>query len=318
MSDATLRIVRNLRDNFAIIDNDFARNPDVSPRAARLFIYLASHSTGWKLSITATMNATGMGRNTVFSALNDLRELGYVKRYQLIGEGDRFAGTEYQVFDSPLPVDLRDDVTAKSDPRVPVSRVPESGTRDELGECDETAGHSRVPKSGIPENGIPKNGTLKKTNPKEEQPQEHQEEQLGHAGHDPDALMAVETFIDPDTTPEARFNQWWEHYPRKVQKKDARVKFLRLLKDGVPFEVLMDGLARSKRSWEREGRAKDKYPYPSTWLNQGRWEDEETMPQDVYERPVQRQPTANDVAQQMIQRLRQNPGGGDEWKEIGR
>ena len=315
MSDVTLRVVRNLRDNFTMIDNDFARNPKVSARAARLFIYLASHNTGWKLSIPATIKATGMGRNTVFGALNDLRELGYVKRYQIVDADNRFAGKEYQVFDLPLPDDLRDDVTAETDPRIPVSRVPESGTRDEQGEYGETAGHSRVPKNGIPKSGIPKTGTLKKTNSKEDQPEEHKKEQLGHDEHDQGALLSVQEFIDPDETPEARFDKWWAMYPRKVQKKDARRKFIRLMKDGVDFQALMDGLARSMRSWEREGRSKDRLPHPTTWLNQERWDDEETMPEDVLERHVQRQPSANDVARQMIQRMNSNPGGG--WRELG-
>ena len=130
---------------------------------------------------------------------------------------------------------------------------------------------------------------------------------------DPQGVLEV-----PVPTITDDFAEWYAGYPRKVGKKDAEKAYKRARKSGATREALLDGLARSKRSWEREGRAKDKYPYPSTWLNQGRWEDEETMPQDVFERPVQRQPTANDVAQQMIQRIRQNPGGGDEWKELGR
>ena len=144
MGNATLRIVRSLQDNFTMIANVFARNPEVSPRAARLFIYLASHNSGWRLSITAAMNATGMGRGQVFSALNDLRRLGYVTRRQLVDENDRFAGTEYQIFDLPLPEEERDDMTARTDPR-----VPKSVTRDEQGKCDVSAGEARVPKSGI-------------------------------------------------------------------------------------------------------------------------------------------------------------------------
>ena len=176
MGNATLRIVRSLQDNFTMIANVFARNPEVSPRAARLFIYLASHNSGWRLSITAAMNATGMGRGQVFSALNDLRRLGYVTRRQLVDENDRFAGTEYQIFDLPLPEEERDDMTARTDPR-----VPKSVTRDEQGKCDVSAGEARVPKSGIREKRIRESDTLKKTNNQENQPQEHQEEEEAQA-----------------------------------------------------------------------------------------------------------------------------------------
>ena len=121
--------------------------------------------------------------------------------------------------------------------------------------------------------------------------------------------VPVQTTVD-------EFSEWYAGYPRKVGKKDAEKAYKRARKGGATREELLDGLARSIRSWGREGRPKDKYPYPSTWLNQGRWEDEETMPQDVYERPAQRQPTANDVARQMIENMRSNPSDG--WKELGR
>lgn len=172
MSDTTLKIVGRLTDNFTMVPNEFTRSPEVTPRAARLYMYLASHQTGWKLSITAAVNATGMGRGTVFAALKDLRRLGYVKRYQVVDEDDRFAGTEYQVFALALAEVERDDVEAKTDPR-----IRKNGTRDELGEHDENAGESRVTEFGIRENGIPKNDTLKKTNTKKTNPQEDQGEE---------------------------------------------------------------------------------------------------------------------------------------------
>lgn len=128
---------------------------------------------------------------------------------------------------------------------------------------------------------------------------------------DPQGALEV-----PVQTTADEFAEWYAGYPRKVGKKAAEKAYKRARKSGATREALLDGLARSMRSWEREGRPKDKYPYPSTWLNQERWEDEETMPQDVYERPVQRQPTANDVARQMIENMRSNPGDG--WKELGR
>jgi len=176
VSDTTLKIMGRLADNFTVVSNEFARSPEVTPRAARLYLYLASHQTGWKLSIAAAMNATGMGRGTVFAALKDLRELGYVKRYQVVDESDRFAGTEYQVFSVPVPVSKRDDVAARTDPR-----IPKNGTRDEQGKHDVDTGQSRVTDFGIRENGIPKNDTLKKTNSKKTNLEENQREEGAQA-----------------------------------------------------------------------------------------------------------------------------------------
>lgn len=169
MSDTTIKMMGRLQDNFTMISNEFGRNPNVTPRAARLFVYIASHETGWSLSVTATENATGLKRGTIFEALKDLRKLGYVKRYQKVDEGGRFSGTEYQVFLLPLPEDERDDIAVSAN-----NRVRENSTRSDQQECDESAGGSRVRENRIRENRIRKNDTLKKTNTKKTNLQEDQ------------------------------------------------------------------------------------------------------------------------------------------------
>lgn len=65
------------------------------------------------------------------------------------------------------------------------------------------------------------------------------------------------------------FDHFWERYPHKVGKRDALKCFERVKQSGtVTFEALMEGL-------ERYRRKTDDRPWcnPSTWLNQGRWED---------------------------------------------
>jgi len=83
-----------------------------------------------------------------------------------------------------------------------------------------------------------------------------------------------------DEALQAEFDEWWNHYPRKTAKQAAR-KAYRAARRTAPAVALFEGLARSIRSWEVEGRDKTKVPYPATWLNQGRWEDEETTAADV-------------------------------------
>lgn len=273
MGDTTLRIVGSLTDNFTMIPNEMTRDPRVTPRAFRLYGYLAGHQTGWRLSITAAVNATGMSRGTVFAALKDLRQLGYVKRYQLVDEKDRFAGTEYQVFALALPEDERDDVGSGAD-----SRIRKFSTRDEQGKCDKTAGHSRVTDFGIRENGIRKNDTLKNTNTKKTNLQENQEEYPAQ-----DELATVSRPVADG------FNEWWGAYPRKVAKKKAEQAYKAALRGGATSAELLHGLQASKRSWSVEGRDKTKLPYPATWLNQGRWEDEETTPADTTSREPKRE-----------------------------
>ena len=71
------------------------------------------------------------------------------------------------------------------------------------------------------------------------------------------------------------FEVFWKAYPKKVGKQDAKKAFERAMKKNhLSVETLVTAIESQKHSeqWSREnGRF---IPNPSTWLNQGRWEDE--------------------------------------------
>ena len=68
------------------------------------------------------------------------------------------------------------------------------------------------------------------------------------------------------------FDAFWEVYPRKVGKGEARKAFKKLPKSVYPFLVPAVERQKKTRQWQEEkGRF---VPNPSTWLNQGRWEDD--------------------------------------------
>ena len=79
----------------------------------------------------------------------------------------------------------------------------------------------------------------------------------------------------PPKGDKGRFEQFWAAYPRKDGKADARKAFAKLKVTDEKLTMLLDALARQRRSdqWTREnGRY---IPYASTWLNGARWEDAE-------------------------------------------
>lgn len=73
---------------------------------------------------------------------------------------------------------------------------------------------------------------------------------------------------------EMRFTRFWAQYPKKVAKVDARKAFMRLNPDDELLGVMLSALERHKASegWTKDGGRF--IPYPSTWINQRRWEDE--------------------------------------------
>lgn len=73
------------------------------------------------------------------------------------------------------------------------------------------------------------------------------------------------------------FDRFWEAYPRHVGKDPARKAFVKLQPDEALLEEMLTAMQRQKQSeqWQRDNG--QYIPYPATWLNQHRWEDEEDI-----------------------------------------
>ena len=92
------------------------------------------------------------------------------------------------------------------------------------------------------------------------------------------------------------FERFWQAYPKKVGKTAAKKAFQKV---DVPLETLLSAIERQKcgSQWSRDG---GRYiPNPTTWLNQGRWEDEEYVPTTTAQ-TGNRVTTFYDVAEQMM------------------
>tara|TARA_R100000773_G_scaffold1465_4_gene2164 strand:+ start:2051 stop:2683 length:633 start_codon:yes stop_codon:yes gene_type:complete len=70
---------------------------------------------------------------------------------------------------------------------------------------------------------------------------------------------------------EETFDQFWEYYPRKVAKKKAFQIYQKLKKEDI-LKVLSSVKLLSKNVGDINFT-----PYPATWLNQERWNDEVTQ-----------------------------------------
>ena len=70
------------------------------------------------------------------------------------------------------------------------------------------------------------------------------------------------------------FNQFWTAYPKHIAKQSAVKAFEKLKPDEKLLEAMLKAIEMQKESkqWEKDGGAF--IPYPATWLNQHRWEDE--------------------------------------------
>lgn len=87
----------------------------------------------------------------------------------------------------------------------------------------------------------------------------------------------IDAVVFLKTARDELFERFWNAYPKKKAKVDARNAWNRLAPDMDLCWKMSAALTQQKQSedWKREaGRF---IPYPATWLNQRRWEDADTL-----------------------------------------
>jgi hypothetical protein len=83
-----------------------------------------------------------------------------------------------------------------------------------------------------------------------------------------------------------RFDRFWAAYPRKTGKDAARKAWNKLKPSEALLEQMLAALAWQVQQpdWLKDGG--QFVPHPSTWLNQGRWQDEPREQPQMSERNV--------------------------------
>lgn len=72
----------------------------------------------------------------------------------------------------------------------------------------------------------------------------------------------------------AMFESFWTLYPKKVNKKKSKDKFMKICKTEKVFNEIMAGLHNQLKSSEWKKNNGQFIPHPTTWLNGERWKDE--------------------------------------------
>lgn len=85
------------------------------------------------------------------------------------------------------------------------------------------------------------------------------------------AKRAAYVMVAEDDSDWARF---WELYPRRVAKKDARKAWAKLDPSPALVEQILAALAWQIPAFQWDGVKADYAPYPASYLNAARWEDE--------------------------------------------
>lgn len=84
------------------------------------------------------------------------------------------------------------------------------------------------------------------------------------------------------------FDHFWQWYPRKICKQEARKSFEKAAKRATPEQIL-NGVKGLAKDWRGKRKEDLSYcPHASTWLNNDRWENYQTIPEvTTVKAPVQ-------------------------------
>ena len=84
----------------------------------------------------------------------------------------------------------------------------------------------------------------------------------------------IKTSSSPRSATDARFDIFWQTYPNKVGKENARKAWSKIKPDAELFDKIIKKIEELKvcDDWTKNGG--QYVPHPATWLNRGGWDDE--------------------------------------------
>lgn len=104
-----------------------------------------------------------------------------------------------------------------------------------------------------------------------------------------ESYLEIEVEVEKNSTTAAdaaEFDTWWAAYPKKVGKTAATRAYAKARKEATAQELL-DGLSNAVAVWTSEGQDVKYVPHPASWLNAGRWMDEQpSLPTTEAARPA--------------------------------
>lgn len=92
-----------------------------------------------------------------------------------------------------------------------------------------------------------------------------------------------------------RFDRFWKLYPVKKAKQAALKAWKKINPDETLLQTILSAVEAQKK-WDSWTKENGKYiPYPATWLNQGRWEDEDATEKGPHDDGPERLITLADI-----------------------
>lgn len=233
-------------DGWTKVPNEIARDSNLSLEARGLILYLASHSTAFRVRLLTIQKAVGVGREKLRRLMNELDEAGYLDRqitWQRVDGMNRRGPSRYILRRSRRSA----EVTGFQAPGI---EAPET----------EAAGIEALQSEALQNPPHIKKNTSKKTISEEDHRKKTSDD------------VAETLFQVAVAAPAPTFEDFWLTYDKKVGKCAAQLKWGAVLKRGADPTKIVAAAARYRGCF---GADKKYMKNPDTWLNQGCYDDED-------------------------------------------
>lgn len=142
----------------------------------------------------------------------------------------------------------------------------------------------------------------------EERCDEYTEKRKRLSRQAPDNVGLEQIRTDNNTTDKTSdFEEFWKRYPKKVAKAAAEKAWKKVRPDPELLKRILTALDTQKRSTQWLKDDGQYIPYPTTWLNQGRWNDV-SVSRTVYK--------ISDKPQEYFEKQPEKPISDERMKEL--
>jgi len=298
--------------DYAVIAKHHLKNKSLSYKAKGLMTFMLCVPDDWDYSLAGLAVLASDGIDGVRSGIKELEKHGYLTRRRIRDAGGKLGDIEYTVHEIPKFNHDDEQQNSRGDlplmPSTPKSEKPTLASpalekpilgfptlvkptkvlpaQENPTQCNnkglsinesniKVLSNKNIP-SCLPVNSDDSQQlTLNCTNA---EPNKQAEclvvETAQGTGKPADHAM---TLAPPGIFPvsvEQQFEQFWQLYPRKVCKKAAKKVWMGIKFDSSLFSIIMAAIGTANQYWKHQNTSLKHIPYPSTWLNEERWEDE--------------------------------------------
>lgn len=233
--------------NFTVIQNYVLSSTNISLKAIGIYCKLISLPDNWNFTEEGLACICKDGKDSIRSALKELEDLNLLYRFRIREKDGTLGKSVYYISAIPMSEENKKEIEARYNPlNILIQQEDEPCLENPPLDTD-TQLNTNIYNTNIynKKNYNKKNSDNEKTNLVEKQ-----------------------------------FETFYNAYPRKVKKQDVKKWFLKNKPNEELFKTIIDSLELFKKDkdWLKDNG--QYIPYPTSWLNQKRWEDKLDLMQE--------------------------------------